>query len=53
MYVYDVNGREMGLKHEIKDGLLEIDMSGVMSGVYTVVLKSGDMMITRQVRVVR
>jgi parallel beta-helix repeat protein len=53
MYVYDVNGREMGLKHEIKDGLLEIDMSGVISGVYTVVLKSGDMMITRQVRVVR
>ena len=51
--VYDVNGRNMEVKYEISNGVMEMDMSGVNSGVYTIVLKSGDLMLTRQLRVVK
>jgi hypothetical protein len=51
--VYDVNGRKVEVKYELGNGKMEMDMSGVVNGTYTIVLKSGDLMTTRQIRVVR
>jgi len=53
LLVYDVNGRVVEVKYEVNNGTLNLDMSGVQSGTYTIVLKSGDLMLTRQLRVVR
>ena len=53
LYLYDMNGRKIVPGFEINDGVMELDISGVGSGVYTLILSAGEVMMTRQLQVVK
>jgi hypothetical protein len=52
--LYDVNGRRTDVNPIFtEDGFMEIDLSTIQSGNYTLVVKSGDTILSRQFQVVK
>jgi len=52
--LYDVNGRRIDVNPIFtNEGFMEINLSMIQSGNYTIAVKSGDVLITRQFQVVK
>ncbi|MGA2298755.1 MAG: T9SS type A sorting domain-containing protein, partial [FCB group bacterium] len=51
--VYDVEGRLVTASCQVDANQLHIDLTGLSSGNYTLVVKSGDAMVKQQFQVVR
>jgi hypothetical protein len=51
--LYDNNGRKLTSKYEINNGVLSLDMSGVQSGAYTLVVHAGEITMNRQISVTK
>jgi len=53
VYLYDMSGRKFEVRYNIEEGKLELNLSNISSGTYTLVVSSGDVMMTRQFSVVK
>ncbi|MBI5324096.1 MAG: T9SS type A sorting domain-containing protein [Ignavibacteriae bacterium] len=53
LVLFDVNGKPITPSYQIKPGVLELDIHSLSSGNYTLVVKSGEMVIRRAFNIVR
>ena len=51
--LYDMNGKKTEPKYELTGKELKLDLNGLSNGTYTVLVKSGDKVMTRQFQVNR